>query len=260
MGVVWLVRHRALRWPRGAAQNGRALLAAGEIQGDDATLHAADAGGPPGWWTPERSRLAAWLKRNVAVLAPIYRGAVRMVFDEGFPGRVHFVSHAVREIRNRLPDAFAEVPKRVDYVKLVDVVQAAWVREDLPTDGALLAEAREASIEGPPTYDVSHSFLDAIANLIGEHTAAKGNNELKARLLLETVGDANVPDYVVKHWLQSTRWVEKRMHVGDKEPLESDEVELQQNFETFESALSAIVNRSYENMDALDELLDAANR
>jgi hypothetical protein len=231
------------------------------MQGGGATLHAADAGDPPTWWTPNRSRLDRWLERNVPVLAPMYRGAVRMVFDEHFPGRVHFVSHAVREMRNRLPGAFAEVPKRVDYHGLADAVHAAWVSEDLPTDGVSLAETREASVEGPTKFDVSQSLIAAVGDLVAQHLAAKGNKALKARLLLEAVGDAQVPDYVVRHWIQATDWVDNRMHISaDSKPLDRDEAELLQNFETFESALSAIVNRSYENMDALDELLNAANR
>jgi len=194
------------------------------------------------------------------VLAPIYLGAVQMASDENFPGRVHFVSHAVREMRNRLPGAFAEVPKRVNYSDLADVVHTAWVNEGLPSDGASpLSTSRDASVEGPPRYDVSLSLLDAVGDLVSNHLAAKRNNEEKTRLLFEAIGDSQVPQYVIKHWLQSTRWVEKRMHVGDKGALASDEVELLQNFERFEAALSAVVNRSYENMDALDELLDAAN-
>ena len=57
--------------------------------------------------TSERMALHRWLSRTASHLAPVYLAGVRMVMDESFPGRVYFVAHAMREIRNRLPDAIA---------------------------------------------------------------------------------------------------------------------------------------------------------
>lgn len=86
-------------------------MATGEMPGREAAPDHVEAGDSPAWWTADRSRLHRWLERSIPVLAPMYLGAGQMVFEEKFPGRVHFVSHAVREIGNRLPSAFAEVPK-----------------------------------------------------------------------------------------------------------------------------------------------------
>jgi hypothetical protein len=73
-----------------------------------AALDAIDI--PPlsqAYWTHARLELQAWLQRNAASLAELYGGAARLVYDTPLPGRVRFVCHAVREIRNRLPDVLS---------------------------------------------------------------------------------------------------------------------------------------------------------
>src|SRR5712691_4920516 len=58
-------------------------------------------------WTAKRRGLLTWLERVAPQLACLYAGAVAMAANHEFPGRVVFVWHAIREIRNRLPDFLA---------------------------------------------------------------------------------------------------------------------------------------------------------
>ena len=80
----------------------------------------------------DRRRILNWLKSKAPALAPVYEGAVRMVLDHEFPGRVRFVAHAVREIWNRLPDEIAPKPgaPRTDYSHLTDEIAARWEEEE----------------------------------------------------------------------------------------------------------------------------------
>jgi hypothetical protein len=72
--------------------------------GETGTASESD---PDYGWTPERRRLHEWLLREASHLAPVYEASVRMMSDRDFPGRVWFVAHALRDIRNRLPAALA---------------------------------------------------------------------------------------------------------------------------------------------------------
>ena len=54
---------------------------------------------------PEQFELLGWLENNAPALAPLYRGALALAMLDSFPGRVHFIAHAIREMRNRLPGA-----------------------------------------------------------------------------------------------------------------------------------------------------------
>ena len=226
------------------------------------SLHRADVPDDH-WWTAERAALYGWLERNTAALAPVYAAAVRMALDDTFPGRVWFVAHAIREIRNRLPDALAgEVASpRTDYAELANTVHTSWVADGLPADGTRPVDANpDPSAAGPDRRDVSGELVDAVAGLIAGHLAASENNEAKARRLFEAVGGAPPPTYVVNSWLRGTRWANAFAHVRNKPLSSNDEETLARNFVAFEESLMAISSRSYENMDVLDEILGAANR
>jgi len=214
------------------------------------------------WWLPERAALHRWLQQNAPGLAPVYQAGLLMAMDETFPGRVWFVAHAIREIRNRLPDALAgEIAStRTNYMDLAEEIRVRWIDEGLPDDGSSpLAGRSVPSASGAERFEVSAALLTAVAELMAGHTNATENNEQRARRLFEAVGGPSPPSYVVKSWLKGTRWANKYAHVRNKPlPLEV-EAELADNFVAFEASLLAISNRSYENMDALDELLDSAN-
>ena len=54
-------------------------------------------------WKPLRRELLHWFRDNATPLAEAYEGAIRLVDDgEYFPGRIHFIAHAVRDISDRL--------------------------------------------------------------------------------------------------------------------------------------------------------------
>ncbi len=215
------------------------------------------------WWTPKRAALHRWLEQNAPALAPVYESATRMALDDAFPGRVWFVAHAIREIRNRLPDAVAgEVAAgRTDYPRLAGAVHEQWIQDGLPPDGARSINApSEPSASEVGRTEVSAELIRAVADLVAGHLAAGDNNEANARRLFEALGGVPPPMYVVKAWLRGTRWANAFAHVRNKPLSLGDEQSLALNFVAFEDALMAISSRSYENMESLDEILGAANR
>ena len=214
-------------------------------------------------WTSQRIELKKWLESTAPALAPLYAGAVNMVCDDSFPGRVVFVAHAVREIRNRLPEALAgEVDRlQTQYSQLADQIAQAWVDDGYPPDGSHSVElTSDPELSGPRRYEISEALFTAVAGLISEHGAGSMRYRDKARLLLESQTDWPIPAYVIEIWLDASEWVRKFAHVGDQPLRVSDESELVGRFEKFETVLMVIARRSYENMDELDELLDSANR
>jgi hypothetical protein len=87
---------------------------------------------------PLRRELEAWLGRYSPDLVDIYRGALKILFHPEFPARL---SHAAREIRNRVPDAITGTrPKRVEYVNNCDRVLVRWQRAGLNPRGSSFKE------------------------------------------------------------------------------------------------------------------------
>jgi hypothetical protein len=129
------------------------------------TATATDPGvSPASCWTAKRLRLRDWLERTAPQLAQVYAGAVTMAFDPDFPGRVVFVWHAMREIRNRLPDAVAgEVDSSsLEYGDLAKSIRRCWIEDDLPNDGEIVpTDPSEPSARGPARYEISRELLVA---------------------------------------------------------------------------------------------------
>lgn len=247
----------------------------GRVSSAEETYPRADAGlptssgrtagettGSPLPWTARQLELKKWLEANGPTLAPVYSAAVQMVSDRSFPGRVWFVAHAVREIRNRLPDAIAGELRstRTEYSQLAEEVRTTWVDDGLPSDGSVpVLSAADPDSSGPDRYDISWPMLTAVGNLIVGHLAVSGRNRRTARRLFEATTESPIPAYVVESWLRSTKWANAFAHVRNQPLNPSDEESLAERFELFENALAALARRSYENMDELDEILDSAN-
>ena len=213
------------------------------------------------WWTVERIRLHGWLLEKAGHLAPTYLGALQMVMNESFPGRVHFVAHAIREIRNRLPNAIAGVENRgPTYEALASKLRTAWKEAGFPSDGSVPLSARaEPSVSGPG-HEVSVGLIGAAGELVAANARSSGNRERQARRLLREIWETDPPPYVVDRWFHRNDWIRRYMHLDDKPHVQEAEVEVTEVFESFETALIAIANRSYENLEALDEILASANR
>jgi hypothetical protein len=229
-----------------------------------ATVAEPSAVGPSdSCWTAERKELRAWLGRLAPQLADLYAGAVAIATNDTFPGRVIFVWHAIREIRNRLPDVLAgEVASsNVQYSDLTKQICRCWVTDGWPEDGSLpLDIVSEPSVSGPERYEISRKMLAAISDLVSQYVAIERRNEEKAERLFETVAGAAVPTYVVKTWLRGGRKAHKLAHLSNKLANSNDEGSLASDFAAFEGVLMTISKRAYENMDDLDEILDSANR
>ena len=183
---------------------------------------------------------------------------------DGFPGRVHFIAHAIREIRNRLPGALGpKVPGGgASYEHLTEKIHKRWVAEGLPEDGRLpLPEESVPSASGPSRRDVSVAFLASVGRLIEDHMRARANREARESAAFGALADAGpVPRHVAKNWGNLFPDVQKFVHARDEPLPERADDEWVRNFFQFEGALMAVFKLSRENLDDLDKLLDEANK
>jgi len=123
-----------------------------------------------------------------------------------------------------------------------------------------LNEPSEPSAGGPERYEVSRELLLAAGGLVAGHAAIEDRNQANAQRLFEAVAGSAAPAYVVGAWTRGGRKAHKLAHVRNKPANPDDEASLESDFAAFEATLLAIANRSYENMDDLDEILGSANR
>lgn len=222
----------------------------------------------PDCWTPARLELRAWLERNAPSLAELYEGAVLLMFVSPVPGRVRFVAHAVREIRNRLPDVISgvKVQGRLDYKTRLDGLSELWKRSGLATDGCL-PDSRP--LDGPATPaspDIlidRHLFME-IAALIKDHITTRAKPEDAAIRLFEGVAPENqrLRDTlrpVVRQWLAITDWFMGRAHDSGAIDADCEAHHLREQFEIFEMMLAALTRGFFSTVDDLDEILENTN-
>jgi len=193
----------------------------------------------------------------------VFEATIRLAADRTFPGRVWFMAHALRDMRNRLPNAIAGSVKgsKTEYSVLAAQVTKCWREDGLPGDGSSpVLAGHEASAEGPARLEVSATLIAAIGELVSGHMAIEPRKKESARRLWEAIGGQPVPDYAVRIWLDATNRAEKFAHLREKPLTAEDEEEFEQIFNACERALVAMANKSYENMDEIDAILDSANR
>jgi hypothetical protein len=222
----------------------------------------------PTYWTDDRKELRAWFARNAPSLGELYQGALRILFSETpFPGRVRFVSHAVREIRNRLPDVIAG-PKQsqlLQYKNRMNELCKKWEKANLPTDGSLPISLSKEN-EVPKTTDVTipiHVYME-IARLVRDHIRSRETPRDAAKRLYEAIDPNNqMAEAILRprinHWIEVTEWFVNRVHDNGSTDDQIDLEEFNNRFEVFERALLAMVRGFFETVEELDEILEEAN-
>lgn len=215
------------------------------------------------WWNPERAGLHDWLIQKAPHLAPLYLASLRMAMDEEFPGRVHLIAHALREIRNRLPDAFdgtLELPKS-KYPKYVGKLCERWAEEGFPTDrsGPSLCEPA-AAISPAADHVVSSEFISAVGSLVAHHSELEAGREALRMPRFEALAVPGPhPQHVWKGWRDASRSAERFAHARNETLPPNADGEWTANFLAFERFLMVISKRAQANIAELDELLREAN-
>lgn len=225
-------------------------------------------GSDEGIWTPHRRELRDWLHRNAESLAELYEGAVRLVSSDHLPGRVRFICHAVREIRNRLPDAICGTRggKNLQYKNEIDSLATEWKRAGLMVEevSAKALHPDESGEQGPATIAVPADIVFGINKLFLDHEAVREKPVEAATRLYEELAPENEahPELmrpIIRHWVDATNWFVRRAHDSGQPDSHYRPEELQHRFEVFERSLLALISSFYTALDELDALLEEAN-
>lgn len=196
-----------------------------------------------------RSKITERLATYSTSLSELYTAATLMFEDKLFPGRFALICHAVREIRNSLPQVISgKRANRFDATTLIRAVSRAW-QQQRPH-----MQSQEASEE-----HLSSALKTSIENLLHEFDRSSRNKADSARHLynaispsLNKVAETMAP--IIKHYTDSTEWFVRWAH-DPRQTSKSDEAELEKNFRQFEQQLNALLNGFFAATEILDEIL-----
>lgn len=207
---------------------------------------------------PKRRELLNWFRTNVPSLAGAYEGAIRLLGDESFPGRIHFIAHAVRDITDRLVFALDSqlTSKQVQYANKLDDLVEPWSK----VKG--IASTNDASV----THDsvtIDQTLASIIDSLVSDHCArrqAPSNYELLFRYLMRSEPTrANVNQRLVAEFKEMHDWFMRLAHLRAKRPPDIPEEELNTQFNRFEGMIHSFVGDFFTGTAELDDILQQAN-
>jgi hypothetical protein len=200
------------------------------------------------------------MQRNAPSLAELYEGAVTLLYANPVPGHVRFVAHAVREIRNRLPDTIAgpSTKQRLDYTSRLDDITR------LPSAQALIANMGATSAPLTATVTIDRKLAKKLGKLLQDHLNARTRPLDAARRLFQGLAPENTQTRdtlipVLQQWLTITKWFVDRAHDGGHPDSHYPRQELRHQFSVFESTLTALTKPFFDTLEDLDAILEDAN-
>lgn len=220
------------------------------------------------YWTPFRLELRAWFERNAPSLGELYKGAVCLMFGAPLAGRVRFVTHAMREIGNRLPEVMAgrKSGPNLQYKDRIDRLIEVWSAIGLPTDGSISGtiQPEAPGVPASPEVSIDRRVFDAIAGLVKDHVLTREKPEEAALRLFQAAAPENQQSRdalkpVIQQWVRILRWAVGKAHDSGRVDADCSLEELEHQFELFETTLGALVRGYFKTADELDEILEDAN-
>jgi hypothetical protein len=187
--------------------------------------------------------------------------------DQSFPGRIHFVSHAVRDIGNGLPEIVSGVKVgRLDYKTVVDGLVVTWRAHNLSLTLDKHPAGQDLPTGTPPeTTSLPTPVYDALRKFLSEHAESRVRPSESAQRMFDTLLPEGAEQRasmtpVVNQWVQVVKWFVSRTHL----PRSADskgrpDEELERNFELFETTLMALVRAFFATTGDLDAILEDAN-
>ena len=213
------------------------------------------------YWNDLRKELRVWLQSNAPSLGILYEGTLKILFIDGFPGKEIFVAHAVREIRNRLPDHIigVRIRKRVEYVNKLDSIVKEWERIGISLDGTLPLNLIDGGQIPSDRIELPRKLYIEITSLLREHKDSRETKKDVAIRLFEGIAPENKG---LGHTLQPilTQWLdEKYSFVGIAHGESITEKELMIRFENFENIMAGLIRGFFKTLKGLDEILEDTN-
>ncbi len=217
------------------------------------------------YWTSARIELREWFHRNAPSLGELYEASLIMIYDGNFPGRTRLIAHAVREIRNRLPDIICGVERgRMEYINRLDELRRHWTRHGFNLNGSQ-AHSISSEEQIPESHiSVPIPLFRRITDLIREHVEKRETQKEKAFRLFEAISQDSASSResltpVIFQWIEVTDWFVGKAHDSGAQDDVTDENELRERFELFETNLGTLLRGFFSTIEGLDEILEETN-
>ena len=215
---------------------------------------------------PEQRKLCAELARFAPRLAELYRAAVIFMSDPRFPGRNLFLSHAVREIANSLPDALEKASDRRQFgwKERLRELQFQWDAQGMAAHWSIGEPPPETELA---SVSLPWGLYTQIRNILIEFQASDERSRDKAARLFKNMA----PEVLMPHgtqrslpgdWFNLITWFVGIAHESRKDDaVEVSDDEMQRQFNHFEDLLRFLLPGLgvVQALDEIDDILSETN-
>lgn len=220
---------------------------------------------PTGPWSAGRKELLAGLAKRAPHLSAIYEASVTIFSAVDYPARHLLVSHLVRELGNRLPDAFGVKVEdlRVEHVNRMDDIVTLWKAEHLPDDFATPLISPRAPDNPEEGLWLPRRTGEAFASLVRDHARSRSARKGAAIELFKELSresgmtvDQLRPSAI--QWEDIVKFFVRFVHAGTK-ARDVPEDDFARNFRLFEDHLGVMLRPFFSTLKEVDDFLDQAN-
>ena len=206
----------------------------------------------------EQQTVFDWLNNKLLLpmFAEAYKGALYLL-DQKPPGYITFVSHAGRDLMNRLVRVERDLEsKQVQYVNRLDELQEVWENEWGAEDINTVDSAEDGHL-------ISSELYEKIRALIDDHKAGRLRVSEADSLFFSTFlgydDSVRIGKNFFEEWKMAREWFFKQTHLrkGEFEVDASSEVE--RHFQMLDNLLYEAATSEFGRMRIIDESLEEAN-
>jgi hypothetical protein len=209
-----------------------------------------------------RQELLGFFQHDAIALASAYEGAVRLLAMPGFPGRLHFIAHALRDISNVLPSIVSGGTKasHVQYYQELNKIVDDWPYDAITKGSFSDASSPQVLENGIRIPKRAYVVLNG---LLQSHRAKAGAPTAIERLYygLTKIGrmdDSELSARQITLFEKERRWFVEHAHFREMVATVSED-EINERFVRIETILHSLLGKFFTSMSALDEILRAAN-
>lgn len=210
-----------------------------------------------------------WLKDKAPSLGEIYEGAVIMLSKDHFPGRTRFISHAVREICNQLPERVNNFRKgkRVQYVQACEKIVELFEKDGLSLDlEYYIDKSEEKESPSKRKVEIPVKIYKEISKLLNDHKNSRENIKEKNIRFFEGISTENQnlrnqlrPFY--NQWSEICKFFQSNTHDSGKVDEDISFDDFKKKFELFEDSLLGLVKTEFfKGIEEIDEVLEETNK
>jgi len=212
------------------------------------------------YWTQQRRELLRWFEDRAPSFVEGYVGALRLLYTPSFPGRIHFICHAIRDVYRHLPTLLGKKslarPGEV-FPGMVKDLAERWKKHP--------ANPIPPSTPAGSDHTVSPQVYKCVQRIVRKSEEIADQLTVGNQLVIALFDshdrrkDEFIPRWIIKSFDAEYDFFVKRAHLAKSVDSIPNDDGLAEHFEAFERAFHSLMGPYFSGKEELDAILQDTN-